>query len=287
MLNNLKILGILTASAIATLSQANAAPVNTIWGDSATNGAPILQEWDLNGNLLDTITAPHGFNGRGVVQVGNILYYTSATTNSIFAYNFATNTDLGTVFSIPGATALSTIAYDGTNFWIGDYSGTNNVYHYSPTGTLLSTVSLANCTGNCDGLEFANGDLVENRGDADGPYDLYTTGGTLLKSAFITGVDTNSTTGIAYDGTDYYISNIFNTTISVYDGSGTFVRDFTLQTGGFPTLVEDLSVNYSAVIPPMGTPEPSTWAMLLLGFAAMGVVGYRRSKSVPKLPSLA
>ena len=114
--HKLKALGVLAASAIVTLSQAHASPVNTIWGDSAGYGAPILQEWDLNGNLLDTITAPNGENGRGVVQVGNILYYTSATTNSIFAYNFVTNTDLGTVFSIPNASALSTIAYDGTNF---------------------------------------------------------------------------------------------------------------------------------------------------------------------------
>lgn len=269
---------LLTGVAAVAMSAggAHAAPVNTIWGDSATNGAPILQEWDLNGNLLDTITAPNGENGRGVVQVGNILYYTSATTNSIFAYNFATNTDLGTVFSIPGATALSTIAYDGTNFWIGDYSGSNNVYHYSPTGTLLGTVALSNCTGFCDGLEFANGDLVENCGDANGPYDVYTTSGTLLKSAFITGQDTNSTTGIAYDGTDYYISNIYNQTISVYDGSGNFVRDITLQNGGYPTLVEDLSVNYSAVIPPIGTPEPSTWVMMIAGFAGMGYIAYRK-----------
>lgn len=67
----------------------------------------------------------------------------------------------------------------------------------------------------------------------------------------------------------------FNQTISVYDGSGDFIRDFTLQTGGYPTLVEDLSVNYSAVIPP-GTPEPSTWVMMLAGFAGMGYVAYRR-----------
>lgn len=50
MLHNLKALGVLVASAIVTLSQAHAASVNTIWGDSATNGAPILQEWD---ELLD------------------------------------------------------------------------------------------------------------------------------------------------------------------------------------------------------------------------------------------
>jgi hypothetical protein len=191
------------------------------------------------------------------------------------------------VFSIPGTTALSTIAYDGANFWIGDYSGSNNVYHYTPTGTLLGTISLQNCTGNCDGLEYANGNLVENRGDADGPYDVYSTSGTLLTSAFITGVDTNSTTGIAFDGTDYYISNIFNQTISVYDSSGTFVRDFTLQTGGQPTLVEDLSVNYNQVIPPMGTPEPSTWVMMLLGFAGLGVAGYRKIKTAPTLASAA
>ena len=29
--------------------------------------------------------------------------------------------------------------------------------------------------------------------------------------------------------------------------------------------------------PPIGTPEPATWAMMLLGFAGMGVVGYRRA----------
>jgi hypothetical protein len=28
---------------------------------------------------------------------------------------------------------------------------------------------------------------------------------------------------------------------------------------------------------PMGTPEPATWAMMLLGFAGMGFVGYRRA----------
>jgi hypothetical protein len=28
--------------------------------------------------------------------------------------------------------------------------------------------------------------------------------------------------------------------------------------------------------PPIGTPEPSTWAMMLLGFAGVGFLGYRR-----------
>lgn len=118
---------IVFASVALTGSQAYAGSVGTIWGDSATNGPPILQEWNLSGTLLDTITAPNGFNGRGVVQVGNVLYYTSASTNGVYAYNFVTNTDLGTVFTVPGASGLATMAWDGSHFYIGDYSGTNNV----------------------------------------------------------------------------------------------------------------------------------------------------------------
>jgi hypothetical protein len=31
-------------------------------------------------------------------------------------------------------------------------------------------------------------------------------------------------------------------------------------------------------------PEPSTWAMLLLGFAGVGFIAYRRSRGEPSLP---
>lgn len=132
---------------------AQAGTVSTLWVNNATFGAPLLQEYDLaTGAMIDQITAPHGNNGRGIVQVGNILYYTSVASDDVWGYNFVTNTDLGSIFKVAGATSLSTMAYDGKNFWIGDYSGTNNAYLYTPTGTLLKTVSLANCTGHCDGL---------------------------------------------------------------------------------------------------------------------------------------
>jgi uncharacterized membrane protein len=36
------------------------------------------------------------------------------------------------------------------------------------------------------------------------------------------------------------------------------------------------AVGYSLFIPPPGVPEPSTWAMLLLGFAGVGFMGWRR-----------
>jgi hypothetical protein len=285
---NIGIAAVLAAS-ICTGPVAYASPVTTIWGDSAGSGAPLLQEWDLSGNLLDSISAPLGQNGRGVVQVGNVLYYTSATTNGVYGYNFVTNTNLGTIFSVPGASGLATMAYNGTNFFIGDYSGTNNVYEYSPTGTLLATIPLSNCSSFCDGLEFANGNLISNRFDGGiggaNTYDVYSLTGALLTAGFITGHNTSGNTGIAFDGTNYYVSNIFANTISVYDSAGNWLRDITLQTGGDGTLVEDLSVNYEAVLNP--TPLPGTIPLFAGGLGVMGWLAGRRKRNASQAVAVA
>lgn len=263
---------------IAGAAAAQANPVTTLWVNNATFGAPLLQEYDLGtGALIDQITAPHGDNGRGIVQVGDIVYYTSANTNAVYGYNFVNNTDLGTIFTVSGATGLSTMAYDGHNFWIGDYSGTNQAYLYTPTGTLLKTISLANCTGHCDGLEYVNGNLISNRADEPQPaiYDVYDTNGNLLTPALIN--DPNHGTGIAWDGTNFYVDqggDYGNGTIAVYDANGALVRTITL-TGYTYYDGEDLSVNYAAVIP---TPEPAAIGLLGVGLVGLFVARRRARK---------
>ena len=234
------------------------------------------------GNITNTYVVTQG-NGRGVVQVGNILYTTIANDGNVLAFNLSTNTSLGVAFSVAGATGLSTMAYDGTNFWIGDYSGTNNVYHYTPTGTLLGTVALSGCTGYCDGLEYiaaGGGELISNRTDAYGgrQYDAYSTTGTLLKSDFIdAGANgCSSATGIAFDGTNYFVSCNFNS-LAEFSSTGAFIKIISV-TGGSP-LMEDLSANYSITIPPppSGVPEPATLSLLGLGLA--GISFLRRKKA--------
>ena len=100
-----------------------------IYANSA--GTSGVQVYDANtGVVTRTITtsAMASNNGRGVVVVGNIMYCTAASSPSVFAYNLQTNADLGSVFTVAGASGFATMAYDGTNLYLGDYGGTNNVY---------------------------------------------------------------------------------------------------------------------------------------------------------------
>jgi hypothetical protein len=206
------------------------------------------------------------------------MYYTTANSNSLFSYNLSTMTNNGPVFSVAGAGALSTIAYDGTDLYFSNYSGTNQVYKYSLTGTLLQTLTFKNCTGDCDGLEYFQkggvGYLIENRGDGQGPYDIYDLSGNLVTAAFINATD--FTTGIAFDGTDFFTSNAEAGSLSEWDANGTFIKTFNV-TGGSPA-IEDLSADYSQVLPPPSVPEPSTF--ILVGSSMLGLAGVVRRRFV-------
>jgi len=257
-----------------------AAPTQLLYGDNADFGSPYIYQIDpATGNILNTFSNTSGFNGRGAVVVGNTLYYTDSGDNNVYKYDIPTQTNLGIAFTVAGSSALSTMAFDGTNFWIGDYSGTNHAYLYTPTGTLLNTISLSNCTGFCDGLEFfkmgSSGFLISNRCDAFcGTYDVYDLNGNLVTPGLIT-TPNGEGTGIAYDGTHFFVSNIFGGTVWEFTNTGTLINTLTLSgfSSNFPPLVEDLSFNYQQVL---GTPEPGT--LVMLGTGVLGLAGMLRRK---------
>lgn len=139
---------------------------------------------------------------------------TTASSGNVYKYDLSTQMQLGVAFNVAGASGLASITYDGTNFWVGDYSGSNHAFLYSPTGTLLNTITLANCTGFCDGLTYFKqagvGNLLSNRvdgccGGTPVPYDVYDTSGNLVTSALITAPTTS--TGVGWDGSHFWTTN--------------------------------------------------------------------------------
>ena len=246
--------------------------------------------------VLDTYTSlsggsgcSYGRGGRGIVVISGILYYTNADSNTVWKYDTSSHTNQGAAFTVAAAAGLSAIASDGTNFWIGDYSGTNRAYLYAPNGTLLKTITLANCGGNCDGLEYfiqsGQARLISNRGDGVGPYDVYDTNGTLLTPAFVnpTGASvTNVQTGISYDGAFFYTSEINNAKIDKWNGtSGAFIGT-TSVTGYQPSYapyIEDLSADYAVVLAApataAGAPALSTGALALCAILLLLLGGQR------------
>ncbi len=283
---------LIAASIITALTGVSQAEAALIWENSA--GSDMGSFDPTTGTEINTLTQNMG-SGRGIVVVGDTVYYTTANSGNVYKRSASTNTDLGVAFTIAGTNGLQAISYDGTNFWVGDYSGTTKAYYVSPTGTLLNTITLdptvTHIEGFYDGLEYFNGKLIANRYDGGfaraggNQYDIYTLDGSLFRAAFI---DTNghgNGTGIAFDGSNFYVSDIYNNQISVWDGTtGAFIKDIVLQ--GSHGAIEDLAVDQIIVgdcfpFDPQcnNTSVPEPGVLPLIGIALLGFARIRRRLS--------
>jgi hypothetical protein len=214
-----------------------------------------------------------------VVVVGNVLYSTVVNDSKIYKTDATTGAPLG--FIQTQNASMSTIAWDGSSFWTTDYSGSNQGFQIDPvTGNNIKTVTFSLALDNMDGMEYFNGKLIVNREDAGHNYDIYDLDGNVLTANFIQ--TTYRSTGIAYDGQDFFVSDIFSNKIHRYDGTtGVELGEITLQ-GTVPDgfrLIEDLSVDYEQrqdtghgdQLPDAG----SSISLLLIGVT--GILGFKRS----------
>jgi hypothetical protein len=215
---------------------------NLLWTNSASTNA-ITAVSKTTGALIRQFNPGKG-NGRGIVVVGNTVYYTVLQSGSVYRLDARTGADLGVAFTVPGLTSLQQLAFDGVNFWIP--FGPNGVYQVTPTGVIVTTIALSLCVNQCDGLEFFAGKLISSRGNSQNPavYDVYDRSGQVLQAGFIQHAQAGR--GLAFDGTSFYVSG--TTTISVYNGTtGAKVREMT--PGGSGQDYEDLSFQYVTNVP--------------------------------------
>lgn len=248
------------------------------------------------GAMVKTFTQNKG-NGRGIVVVGDTIYYTVAGSGSVYKRSVSTNADLGVAFTITGSSGLQAISYDGTNFWVGDYSGTTKAYLVSSAdGSVIKTIDLSASAGSdiqgyYDGLEYFNGKLIANRYDGGyafaggNQYSVYDLNGNLLTKDFINTNGHGNGTGIAFDGTNFYINDIFHSQVTIWDGTtGAYISALAL-TGANTGSAEDLSVDFAGRADTCGGPNqppcdnnkvPLPGTLPLAGLAMLALAGVMR-----------
>jgi hypothetical protein len=142
----------------------------------------------------------------------------------------------------------------------------------TPTGNLYFAP-----TGNSSGLALWNFEFSVNPGSLTGTHSLLTItgpGGTLAFDP--TTIGDNTPTNGSFDQNSENLGFFPGAPLNFNpDVSGIYTFDLKLLSSD-NQLLGDVSIQVNAI------PEPSTWAMLILGFAGIGFMAYRR-KSRPAM----
>ncbi len=228
-----------------------------------------IQEYSISTGTLEGTYNPSSGNLGGLAIVGNELYASDFNHGYIDQYTISgsTLTAGNTLVNLrsynSGAYPLGIIA-QGTNLYVVDNSQIDKV-------TTSGAVSLSLVSGLASNQWFAGSGTNLFTPNSSGGVDLYDTSGNFVKSGLISGFYPNS---VAADGSKLYVGHSGNVSQYTLSGSGSST------TATFSSNLISGSSGLSAITvsDTQATPEPSTWAMLLGGLAALLFVHQRRRR---------
>jgi PEP-CTERM motif len=219
-------------------------------GSSFVGGpeTPVIDQFNTaTGALIHTfnVTGGNGTNGTDWTDMaldGNNIYYDGEGTK-ILSYNLTTNTQNPDFTSAATESALDHIF----------------AFRVISTGADAGDV------------------LVANSIDAV----LLDTAGDIIKTYMLPGnAGGDFALNLDPDGTDFWTGDFSSANLwEVNIATGAIVNQFNTGTGG--STLYGVSV-FGEITSGGGggtIPEPSTWAMMLVGFAGLGLMGYRKAKS--------
>jgi hypothetical protein len=189
-----------------------------------------------------------------IFTVGSIVI---AALMSVSAARAATFAGFGDDSSGPGfiITAQPGSVFSITNTGAGPYDGSDDTYIgvINNSGTALSSINLSSTF-----------DIMNFDGD---------------------GIDTYGAASNAQDGSGYGGPNAYFTNVNSSFTAGTVNFITAIPDGGqdFFSLEDSLSGASGGLTVTGGVPEPSTWAMMILGLLMVGVMTVRRQIGAPRL----
>jgi hypothetical protein len=236
----LALLGTYKANA-DTLFSANPAGGGYNFSIGGTYVQPAIPPVTYPGSLL---TVSYGTNAAGEI-VGQ---FNLGTGNQGFLYNAGTFTTI----DVPGSTGTEAYAINN----VGQIAGVYTDSHGFQNGFLYSLSSNAFTTINVPGAGWTQIYGLNDVGQIVGDFTSHPGGA----SGFV------DTSGIF---TQIDITNAQYTTVDSIGNTG-------VLTGNFRPVPDSTSFEAVTTVLNPAVPEPSTWAMMILGFLGLGWLAYRR-----------
>ena len=160
------------------------------------------------------------------------------------------------------------IAVSGSDLFVASVDGT--IGEYTTAGATVNASLIPGLLLGVTGVVVDGSDLFVT--NFEGTIGEYTTAGATVNADLIS-LSSVLVTGIAVSGSDLFVLNA---------GAGT-IGEYTTA-GGDGERRADLGVErghcwHHNRRQPLAVPEPSTWAMMLLGVAGLGFAGYGRARA--------